>query len=261
MPGVCERSGLSMHPATRALAALARRTGRPELLAAVNETARESQREELALGAVLAASLPRDGIFVDVGTNRGQVLRHAARIAPLGRHVAFEPIPALVSELAQAFPGVDCRCKALAAHAERARFCYFRALDGWSGLRRQPTISDGRGDPEFITVEVSTLDSELEASVPDVVKIDVEGAELAVLQGGRSILSRWRPLVIFEHVAQAAALYNADSGALWDTLAELDYEIFSITGEGPFTRSRFVQGAKVVNWLAKPARRASAGPR
>jgi len=32
----------------------------------------------------------------------------------------------------------------------------------------------------------------------------------------------------------------------------LDYEIFSATGDGPFTRSAFTQSTSVVNWLATP---------
>ncbi|HEV3047147.1 MAG TPA: FkbM family methyltransferase [Solirubrobacteraceae bacterium] len=241
-----------MRALTRVVGAVSRRTGRPELLAAVNATARESQREEVGIAAVLAASLRTDGRYVDVGTNRGQVLAHAVRVAPRAEHVAFEPIPALAAEVARAFPQVECRCKALGAKPESAEFCHFRQLDGWSGLRRQPEISDTRGDPEYITVEVSTLDAELAGTRPAVVKIDVEGAELGVLEGGRALLGAARPLVIFEHVPSAAALYGADSGSLWELLDEIGYEVFSITGEGPFTRQAFASAGAIVNWLAVP---------
>jgi FkbM family methyltransferase len=114
-------------------------------------------------------------------------------------HVAFEPIPELAAALALEFPTVDCRSKALSSRPGTAEFCHFRQLDGWSGLRRRPEISDMRGEPEFITVGVSTLDIELAALEPAVVKIDVEGAEVAVLEGATGMLSRSRPLGIFEH--------------------------------------------------------------
>jgi FkbM family methyltransferase len=187
-------------------------------------------------------------------------LREAVRIAPRGRHIAFEPIPALARGLACAFPQVAVRQLALGARTEVAEFCHFTQLDGWSGLRRSPEVSDERGRPEYIATEVSTLDAELADRAPDVVKIDVEGAELAVLQGGRSLLSRARPVVIFEHVAQASALYGAAPGALWDLLTDLGYEIFAVTGDGPFTRPAFTAGSGVVNWLATPGVRAHAEP-
>jgi FkbM family methyltransferase len=236
----------------RVVGAASRRLGRPELLAAVDANARQAQREAIGINALLAGALRGQGDYVDVGANRGQVLREAVRIAPRGRHVAFEPIPALAAEITREFPSVDCRVKALGARAEAAEFCYFRALDGWSGLRRHPQISDSNGDPEYITVEVSTLDAELGESEPRVIKIDVEGAELAVLEGGSGLLERARPLIIFEHVREASALYGAEPGQPWDLFTEMHYEIFSVTGQGPFTRAAFVAEHGTVNWLATP---------
>ena len=249
---------MAMRLVTRAIASASRRLDRPELLAAVNAAARQSQLEEVGISAVLASSLRGDGTYVDVGANRGQVLREAVRVAPHGSHVAFEPIPRLAEELARAFPQVDCRAKALGARAEQTQFCHFRRLDGWSGLKRHPQISDSRGDPEYITVELSTLDAEIGALVPSVVKIDVEGAEVAVLEGARAVLAEARPVVIFEHVRDTAELHGVRPGAPWDLLRELDYEIFSATGDGPFTREAFTGSASVVNWLATPGARVDA---
>jgi FkbM family methyltransferase len=241
-----------MRIVNRAMGAASRRLGRPELLAAVNAHARQAQREDIGIKAVLASALGGSWTYVDVGTNRGQVLREAVRVAPRGHHIAFEPIPRLAEEVARAFPQVDCRRLALGARKEVAEFCHFTTLDGWSGLRRSPLVSDERGRPEYISVEVSTLDSELAGLRPSVVKIDVEGAELAVLEGGRSLLAGVRPVVILEHVVEASALYGVAPAAPWDLLTELGYELFSATGDGPFGRSDFAEAAAVVNWLATP---------
>ena len=239
----------------RALGGISRRLGRPELLAAAYGDARRTLHEEIAMRAVLASALRSDGTYVDAGTNRGQVLAEAVQIAPRGRHVAFEPIPALAAEVARSFPDVECRQVALGATPGEAEFCHFTTMDGWSGLRRSPEVSDERGHPRYIRVRVSTLDEELEGLVPTVVKIDVEGAELDVLEGGRRVLGETKPHVIFEHVAAAAALYAAPPEGCWDLLSELDYEVFTLTGEGPFTRSQFAAraaGGVAVNWLARP---------
>jgi FkbM family methyltransferase len=230
----------------------------------VDATARTAQRDAVGMNAVLAAALGGNGTYVDVGTNRGQVLREAVRIAPQGKQIAFEPIPSLAAEVRSAFPSVDVREKAVGGKPEEAEFCHFRKLDGWSGLRRSPDISDAEGDPEFITVQVATLDDELAHEAPRVIKIDVEGAELAVLEGAREVLARARPILIFEHVADAAGLYGDEIGAPWDVLAGLDYDVFAVSGEGPFSRSAFTAARGVVNWLAAPRgagapARASAG--
>ncbi len=239
--------------ARRTVGVVSRRLGRPELTAVFFRDARQALREEVAIRAVLAGVLRGDSTYVDVGANRGQVLREAVRVAPRGRHLAFEPIPDVAAELARAFPGVECRQMALGARPEVARFCHFRNLDGWSGLRRSPEISDERGAPEYIDVTVSTLDAEIGELTPRLVKIDVEGAELGVIEGARTVLWRAKPVVIFEHVASAASLYEASSEGVWDLLAELGYETFSVTGDGPFDRAAFAESATVVNWLARPA--------
>jgi FkbM family methyltransferase len=242
-----------MRSLNRVVGGVSRRLGRPELLAAVDASARLAQREAIGMSAVLAAVLRKGDTYVDIGTNRGQVLREAVRIAPGAAHIAFEPIPALAAEVAHSFPGVDIREKALGAQAGSAEFCWLRRLDGWSGLRRNPEISDSEGEPEYITVEVSTLDQELAAAAPRVIKIDVEGAEVDVLRGARRVLAAVQPVVIFEHVSATAALYGAAPGAPWDLLHELGYEIFAITGEGPYERDAFAAAAGSVNWLARPA--------
>jgi FkbM family methyltransferase len=236
----------------RAAGVASRRLGRPELLAVVHPGARQEQREAIGISAVLASTLRRDGIYVDVGANRGQILRDAVRIAPSARHIAFEPIPALAAEVARTFPDVDCRQLALGAVPEVAQFCHFTKLDGWSGLRRSPHVSDAQGKPEYLTVQVSTLDREIGELRPRVIKIDVEGAELAVLEGGHSLLRRARPVVIFEHVTDAASLYAAAAEAPWDLLTELGYEIYSASGEGPYERPAFARASGIVNWLAVP---------
>ncbi|HUB36596.1 MAG TPA: FkbM family methyltransferase [Solirubrobacteraceae bacterium] len=238
-----------------------RRLDRPELAAAVYRDARRDLREQIAVRAVLAATLRADGLYVDVGANRGQLLREALRVAPGARHVAFEPIPQLARELALALPTVEVRQLALAASAGTAEFCHFTTMDGWSGLRRSPAISDRVGSPRYIAVRVSTLDAELAGALPSVVKIDVEGAELQTLEGGREVLERARPLVVLEHVAGAAGLYGSASADVWRLLDGLGYEVFSIAGEGPFGREAFTAAAEheIVNWLARPTGAPAAG--
>jgi hypothetical protein len=63
---------------------------------------------------------------------------------------------------------------------------------------------------------------------PDVLKIDVEGAELWVLQGAREILREARPLILLELHAFAWPLFDTDAGALRRLLEEARYEILDI---------------------------------
>lgn len=236
----------------RSVGWVARRIDRPQLFGALYPAARRGEDDAVAMRAIISAVLREDSCYVDVGANRGQVLADALRVAPRGRHVAFEPIPALASELGRRFPGVDARAMALGASSGSASFCHYTRLDGWSGLRPNPQIDAEHGAPVMIEVQVSTLDEQLEGLQPALVKIDVEGAELAVLEGGRALLARVRPTLLIEHVGTAALLYGADSGSLWDLLEGSGYRVFAASGEGPFEREAFLAPSDFVNWIAAP---------
>ena len=155
--------------ARRALGAASRRAGRPELLAAFYPQAAQMLREEVAIAAVLAAVLRerRDVSSTSAPTAVRSCARPCAwrRTAATSRSSRF---PRLAAELTRPFPGVDCRQLALGASPDVAEFCHFRTLDGWSGLRRSPQISDERGRPRYIQVQVSTLDAELGELAPSV---------------------------------------------------------------------------------------------
>lgn len=236
---------------SRAVGAAARRIGRPEIYSAFYPAARRGELDAVAMRAILAASLAEDSFYVDVGANRGQVLADALRVAPRGRHVAFEPIPELARSLAEHYPGLDVRALALSAQPGRASFTHYTRLDGWSGLLANPEISEQRGAPVTIDVEVSTLDLQLPDGMPALVKIDVEGNELAVLEGASALLERARPLLLVEHAPDAARLYGGDSLALSGLLHAAGYRVFAVTGEGPFGAAELQRG-DFVNWLARP---------
>jgi FkbM family methyltransferase len=236
----------------RVVGHLSRRFDRPELLAAFDVDIARTHREDVAMRAILAALLEHDSVYVDVGANSGQILAHAVAAAPEGRHVAFEPIGAHVRELRLRFPGVDSRALAISDYPGESTFTHFRDLSGWSGLKRQPRISDELGNPETITVRVSTLDEQLDGIDPAVVKIDVEGAELGVLRGASRVIERSRPRLILEHGSESAALYGTGSPDLWDQLTEFGYRVYPVTGGRPVDRRAFGGGSKTVNWLAVP---------
>lgn len=80
-------------------------------------------------------------------------------------------------------------------------------------------------------VEVTTLDAYAEAAraVPDLVKIDAEGAELQVLQGARTTLTSHRPLVTVE--VGDTPRYRTSRRAL-DFALELRYLPFDLCETG-----------------------------
>jgi len=141
-----------------------------------------------------------NGDFVDVGAHVGLYTVVAALSGP-GRVLAFEPNPSARAQLDANIALNSCADvvvvpKAVGDAPGAALLHVPRTPD--------PSFSSlaaGRfaeGDP--IDVEVTTVDAEVEASGlrPSVVKVDVEGGELAVVGGMQRTLERHRPVLLVE---------------------------------------------------------------
>ena len=178
---------------------------------------------------LLSAVLRADSSVVDIGCNRGSILREIVRLAPDGRHFAFEPNPMLVRNLRRAWPGVDVRQMALADRAGRATFHLYTNFDGFSGFEAHRDVQGG--DVEVIEVETARLDDVLPADQRiDLIKIDVEGAEYRVLLGARETLARWHPLVVFECGKGGLDLYGTDPGEIVELLASFGLRVRPLIG-------------------------------
>jgi FkbM family methyltransferase len=138
-------------------------------------------------------------VVVDVGVNYGEMLVDAP-IPPGARLVGFEPNVALHPYLERtcAENGIvlDLRLEAVSDRAGTAAF----AVDGdWSG--RSTLVPPGDADPaRWRTSEVAltTLDAVLDDASSWCVKVDVEGAETAVLRGAAESMRSESWALMFE---------------------------------------------------------------
>ncbi|MGH7680813.1 MAG: FkbM family methyltransferase [Candidatus Eiseniibacteriota bacterium] len=168
--------------------------------------------------AIMRRVLRPDSNAIDVGAFEGGMLRHMVRLAPRGRHLAFEPVPERAAVLAARFPQADVHAAALGDAAGHASFQHVIRHPALSGLRRR---SDLVPDEEVreIQVPVTTLDMAVPADQPvALVKIDVEGGELGVFRGGVETFRRTRPVVIFECGLGSADAYGVEPEEVYDAV-------------------------------------------
>ena len=179
--------------------------------------------------AVMARVLTSDAVSVDVGCHAGQILDEMRRLAPHGHHYAFEPLPDLFQSLRERYPqsgNVTLHNMALSDAAGTFTFQHVVSNPGYSGFRKR------RYDrPEEQVVETEVTAVRLDQILPEdtrvsLIKIDVEGAELQVLQGARETLRRDRPVVVFEHGLGAADVYGTRPEQVYDLLSEFDLNVF-----------------------------------
>ena len=218
-----------------------RRTLHP-LRAAVDERVHPMRRrnriDDEKMRLLFALALTADANCIDVGANYGSVLELFLRYAPGGAHVAYEPLPEAAAFLRARFPGVEVREVAAADAAGTASFCHVVNDEGRSGLLRHHNYEK---PPRIatITVSVETLDSLPRTYRPDVIKIDVEGAELKVIAGSMRLLREHQPLIVFEHYKGGSDAYSAEPRHVHQLLCnDAGMRIFDIDGAGPLSRAQ-----------------------
>jgi FkbM family methyltransferase len=211
-------------------------------------------RDHGLLVALMERELREDFDCLDVGAHAGSVLREMVRLAPRGRHVAWEPLPAFAAGLRSEFPGVEVREAALADEAGLRELTHVIDEPGWSGLAARPT--PGGGPTETIVVRCERLDDVLPEGVRlRFVKIDVEGAEALVLRGAVRTLCEHRPLVAFEHGRGSAEYHGTGPDDVHVLFEQLGYAIGGLDGDGPYDAERFGEifaGGERVNFVARP---------
>lgn len=160
-----------------------------------------------------------DSSCVDVGCHEGEMLAAMIGCAPNGTHYAFEPLPHMYEELKRKFPKCIVHPIALSNEKGKASFNYVVSGPGFSGFR--PHAYD-RPDHEEQTliVEKDRLDNVLPADARiDLIKVDVEGAELEVFEGAVETLRRCKPVVVFEHGIGGADAYGTRPEQVFDLFA------------------------------------------
>jgi FkbM family methyltransferase len=139
----------------------------------------------------------RCALIVDVGANKGQFALVARRHCPEARIVSFEPLPepaAKFRNLFSADAGVVLHSVAIGAEARQATMHVSHRDDSSSLLpitETQTSVFPGTGERTITQVEIVSLDAVVPDLVrPNLLKVDVQGYELEVLQGCGRLLDR-----------------------------------------------------------------------
>jgi len=189
--------------------------------------------------------------FVDVGAHIGSV------VAAVHRHshaevVAIEAMPDKAAALRRKFPGVVVHGCAVGETTGEVSFFVVPKLTGTSSLVRSDNSVE-------ITVPLRRLDDLVSGPV-DILKIDVEGAELGVLRGAEHLITSCRPLIMFES-GPGEKMYS--QSAMWEWLSERRYEVLTpdrVAHLGPalsregFSESHFYP-RRTTNYFAIPTER------
>ena len=178
---------------------------------------------ERGIGPVFVGAARRASLFADVGAYVGWYSCLARRANPSLSVVVFEPDAANAQRAAQNLRRNPSSAEL--THVRRAvGACEQRV---WIAPREGRTMLNRivkEATPEGFSVEQTTLDQWCaeHGTTPDLVKIDVEGAEALVLRGMRRTIEAVRPTIFLE----------VHPGELGTTDEELDSELQLLARNG-----------------------------
>lgn len=206
-----------------------------------------SDRHERFLEVMLKEVLEtRPGTFIDVGVNAGQTLAKVLGIDRDRHYLGFEPqlsccfnadqfIKANGLTNAQVLP------LALSDNNQLLPFFFTGETDECASLIGRKGALDN-GTQTYVQCRIGDeVLNEMSVAAISAIKIDVEGAELQVLNGLKNVLTSWRPPVIFEvlpnfsgigertwHEPEICEKNRSTAGEIHSLLSEAGYQIFQI---------------------------------
>jgi FkbM family methyltransferase len=215
---------------------------------------REVFQEPELMGVLLARVLARDSNCLDVGSHLGSMLVHFLTFAPEGRHVAFEPTPVKARWLRSKFPEVRVEEVAASDVSGEATLFMRKRATGLNSLRPQLGARP-------LVVRTARVDDLISGRV-SLMKIDVEGGELAVMRGAVKTIGRCGPLLLFESTKEGLIAFGVSTDDVFDFLSGHEYSVFLLRDfledRAPLSKRSFREAHdypfKAFNFLAVRAR-------
>lgn len=153
---------------------------------------------------VLRKILKKDMTFIDVGANNGYFTLFAAKRVPAGKVISFEPVESVYENLLfniklNNFKNITTYNLGLSDGTKDELDIFTSDDDFYDALSTLYPSSER--NKKIGTIKLSKLDKIAEDSALeniDVIKIDVEGAELGVLTGAQKVLANFKPVILIE---------------------------------------------------------------
>jgi FkbM family methyltransferase len=179
--------------------------------------------ESKMIDACLRRMVQSDWNCIDIGAHIGSVSYRLSVLAPRGRLMIVEAVPAKAAALRARFPSATVHEVAVGETTGDVTFYENTAQPGFSSLSDRAT----RGRTREVRVRMARIDDlwpqdqELR-----LIKIDIEGHEFPALRGAERVLRLYRPVILFEAGAAADPdVVGADYDGLFAYLSGLGYAI------------------------------------
>jgi FkbM family methyltransferase len=205
-----------------------------------------------------------NSVIFDVGANVGFTTLPFAKQVPKGTVYAFEPDSENFEQLSKnieinSFKNIFLHRIALQENEKQTSSVFFirRAVDGDKLINRGLSTLEKFGIHNKNTeiVNTTTIDRFVkENSIVklDLIKIDVEGSESRVIEGGKNTIEKFHPIIIYEYSTIIDTLINSpNSYKTFNMLDSLGYKQYLLKNELElFLLKKYDSKVKAANILA-----------
>lgn len=180
-----------------------------QILALLHIDITKNMKYDRQTRSIIKKAVDHTSNCLDVGCHKGEILDLFLKYAPRGKHYGFEPIPVLYTQLKKTYSGkAEILPYALSEEPGEAVFNYVKNAPAYSGLKQRKYDVE-KPEIEEVKVKLEKLDNIIPKTQSiRLIKIDVEGAELGVLKGGKDTICRNKPFIIFEFGLGASDYYG-----------------------------------------------------
>lgn len=171
--------------------------------------------------SIMKRVIDTDSNCIDIGCHKGEILDIMLQLSPNGKHFGFEPLPFLFNKLKEKYKNrATILPYALSDKNGFSTFQHVKNAPAYSGIKKRRYDID-KPEIEEIKVEMKKLDEIIPSNIKvDFIKIDVEGGEFGVLKGGRQLLKKFKPIVIFEFGMGASDYYGTSPADMFNFMTK-----------------------------------------
>lgn len=204
-------------------------------------------------------------VFMDIGAYHGiYSLVAAKRLGSHGQVIAFEPSPRERQRLKLhlRWNGIrTVRVESCAVSSGTSSCPFFQVVSGdttRNGLR-PPASTDVVKELPIKTISLDEYVSEMPLRRLDIVKLDVEGAELDTFRGATKVLADLRPVFICEVLDATSQVWGYDASETISMVKTFGFEWFEIRSDGRLVPHEMKSSyPNVQNYLAVPCEKCAA---
>ena len=195
---------------------------------------------------------PND-VFIDIGANIGYFSLLIAHHFPSAKVISFEPVADPFKKMNEniSLNNIEniITVNAAAGEVNEEKELFVSAPDnlGMSSFQQPENYSGYKEIVKVVSIDEWFKRSGL--SKIDIVKLDIEGSELAALRGMKEVLQNCRPLLIVEINPETLSMFNLKPFYIYDYLEQHGFKRFLILENGMLKQLSQIEIDQTINVL------------